>query len=161
MSPKRHQLLTWYMLFQASLLEETIKPRANLPPLLVHLHERRPEKLHYLGVSFGLTQELFRFWRKHNFYPFYVGQIPVTISNRTCHNRLTVLSVSPSVVLIAISFFQSAVTGEHTCMVLRPLNSDDIEVSESNKHGFLDPFYQGTIFCVFCSIYFTFLAETA
>ncbi|AQK92442.1 RNA cytidine acetyltransferase 1 [Zea mays] len=127
---------------KASLLEETIKPRANLPPLLVHLHERRPEKLHYLGVSFGLTQELFRFWRKHNFYPFYVGQIPVIISNRTCHNRLTVLSVSPSVVLIAISFFQSAVTGEHTCMVLRPLNSDDIEVSESNKHGFLDPFYQ-------------------
>jgi len=100
------------MLFQASLLEENIIPRANLPPLFVHLRERRPEKLHYLGVSFGLTQELFRFWRKHNFYPFYVGQIP------------------------------SAVTGEHTCMVLRPLNSDDIEVSESNKCGFLDPFYQ-------------------
>jgi N-acetyltransferase 10 len=65
------------MLFQASLLEENIIPRANLPPLFVHLRERRPEKLHYLGVSFGLTQELFRFWRKHNFYPFYVGQIPV------------------------------------------------------------------------------------
>ena len=65
------------MLFQASLLKENIKSRANLPPLLVHLRERRPEKLHYLGVSFGLTQELFRFWRKHNFYPFYVGQIPV------------------------------------------------------------------------------------
>ncbi|EEC68932.1 hypothetical protein OsI_37627 [Oryza sativa Indica Group] len=97
---------------KASLLEETVKPRANLPPLLVHLRERRPEKLHYLGVSFGLTQELFRFWRKHNFYPFYVGQIP------------------------------SAVTGEHTCMVLRPLNSDDIEVNESSKCGFLDPFYQ-------------------
>ncbi|XP_006663862.1 RNA cytidine acetyltransferase 1-like [Oryza brachyantha] len=97
---------------KASLLEETIKPRANLPPLLVHLRERRPEKLHYLGVSFGLTQELFRFWRKHNFYPFYVGQIP------------------------------SAVTGEHTCMILRPLNSDEIEVNESSKCGFLDPFYQ-------------------
>ncbi|RLN30293.1 UPF0202 protein [Panicum miliaceum] len=97
---------------KASLLEENIKHRANLPPLLVHLRERHPEKLHYLGVSFGLTQELFRFWRKHNFYPFYVGQIP------------------------------SAVTGEHTCMVLRPLNSDEIEVSESNKCGFLDPFYQ-------------------
>ncbi|KAF8716416.1 hypothetical protein HU200_026352 [Digitaria exilis] len=110
---------------KASLLEENIKPRANLPPLLVHLRERRPEKLHYLGVSFGLTQELFRFWRKHNFYPFYVGQISVMISNLTCHSRLT-----------------SAVTGEHTCMVLKPLNSDDIEVSESNKCGFLDPFYQ-------------------
>ncbi|KAG8045079.1 hypothetical protein GUJ93_ZPchr0008g12481 [Zizania palustris] len=97
---------------KAYLLEECIKPRACLPPLLVHLCERHPEKLHYLGVSFGLTQELFRFWRKHNFYPFYVGQIP------------------------------SGVTGEHTCMVLRSLNNDDIEVNESSKLGFLDPFYQ-------------------
>jgi hypothetical protein len=69
----------FFLFLQASLLEESIKPRANLPPLLVNLEDRRPEKLHYLGVSFGLTQELFRFWRKHNFYPFYVGQISVMI----------------------------------------------------------------------------------
>ena len=31
--------------------------------------------------------------------------------------------------MLIVVFFQSAVTGEHTCMVLRPLNSDDIEVS--------------------------------
>lgn len=98
---------------KASLLEESIQPRANLPPLLVNLQDRRPEKLHYLGVSFGLTQELFRFWRKHHFYPFYVGQIP------------------------------SAVTGEHTCMALSPLNSDDIKVGDDLiKSGFLEPFYQ-------------------
>ncbi|KAM0826019.1 hypothetical protein ACQ4PT_069157 [Festuca glaucescens] len=97
---------------KASLLEESIKPRANLPPLLVNLEDRCPEKLHYLGVSFGLTQELFRFWRKHHFYPFYVGQIP------------------------------SAVTGEHTCMALSPLDSDDIKGDDSIKSGFLDPFYQ-------------------
>ncbi|XP_051183316.1 RNA cytidine acetyltransferase 1 [Lolium perenne] len=98
---------------KASLLEECIKPRANLPPLLVNVEDRRPEKLHYLGVSFGLTQELFRFWRKHNFYPFYVGQIP------------------------------SAVTGEHTCMAMSPLNSDDIKVGgDSIELGFLEPFYQ-------------------
>lgn len=56
-----------------SLLEEKIMPRTNLPPLLVHLCERRSEKLHFIGVSFGLTRELFRFWRKHNFVPFYIG----------------------------------------------------------------------------------------
>jgi N-acetyltransferase 10 len=145
------------MLFQASLLEENIKPRANLPPLLVHLRERRPEKLHYLGVSFGLTQELFRFWRKHNFYPFYVGQIPVMISDLTCHSRPA--SCFMFCCAYCYFFFQSAVTGEHTCMVLRPLNSDDIEVSEANKCGFLDPFYQGTKF-LFCSILFAFLTET-
>ncbi|CAI9112679.1 OLC1v1013156C2 [Oldenlandia corymbosa var. corymbosa] len=97
---------------KASLLEENIKPRVDLPPLLVHLRDRRPEKLHYIGVSFGLTQDLFRFWRKHKFGPFYIGHIP------------------------------SSVTGEHTCMVLRPLNNDDIEAAGSDDWGFFGPFYQ-------------------
>lgn len=85
---------------KVSLLEENIKPRTDLPHLLVHLRERRPEKLHYIGVSFGLTLDLFRFWSKHKFAPFYIGHIP------------------------------SAVTGEHTCMVLKSLNSDDLEVGD-------------------------------
>ncbi|PIN13145.1 putative P-loop ATPase fused to an acetyltransferase [Handroanthus impetiginosus] len=97
---------------KASLLEENIKPRTDLPPLLVPLRERRPEKLHYLGVSFGLTLDLFRFWRKHNFAPFYISQVP------------------------------SSVTGEHTCMVLKPVNNDDIESSGSDELGFFSPFYQ-------------------
>ncbi|KAK6118419.1 hypothetical protein DH2020_047836 [Rehmannia glutinosa] len=100
---------------KASLLEENIKPRTDLPPLLVPLRERRPEKLHYLGVSFGLTLDLFRFWRKHNFVPFYISHVPVKISS---------------------------VTGEHTCMLLRPLNNDDIESSGSDQLSFLSPFYQ-------------------
>lgn len=62
---------------QASLLEENINPRTDLPPLLVPLRERWPEKLHYLGVSFGLTLNLFRFWKKHNFAPFYISPAPV------------------------------------------------------------------------------------
>lgn len=40
---------------------------------------------------------------------------------------------------------QSAVTGEHTCMVLKSLNNDEIEVGESGQSGFLAPFYQGEI----------------
>ncbi|GMH06651.1 hypothetical protein Nepgr_008491 [Nepenthes gracilis] len=97
---------------KASLLEENIKPRTNLPPLLVHLHERRPERLHYLGVSFGLTLHLFRFWRKHKFAPFFIGRIP------------------------------NSITGEHTCMVLKPLSNDDIEVDKSDQWGFFSPFYR-------------------
>ncbi|CAJ2676937.1 unnamed protein product [Trifolium pratense] len=97
---------------KVSLLEESIKPRTDLPHLLVHLRERRPEKLHYIGVSFGLTLELFRFWKKHKFAPFYIGQIP------------------------------NNVTGEHSCMVLKPLNNDEIEVDGSNQYGFYGPFYQ-------------------
>lgn len=71
------QFLLVFFFPKASLLEEQIKPRANLPPLLVPLRDRRPERLHYLGVSFGLTLDLFRFWRKHKFAPFYISQIPV------------------------------------------------------------------------------------
>ena len=70
---------------QVSLLEETIEPRKNLPYLLVHLRERRPEKLHYIGVSFGLTLELLRFWKKHNFFPFFIGHTPVKIKISSLH----------------------------------------------------------------------------
>ncbi|CAN6442176.1 unnamed protein product [Victoria cruziana] len=97
---------------KVSLLEESIKPRGNLPPLLVHVQERRPEKLHYIGVSFGLNWALYGFWIKNKFAPFYISQIP------------------------------NAVTGEHTCMMLRPLYTDDVELNEANDWGFLDPFYQ-------------------
>lgn len=44
------------------LLEECIEPRKKLPPLLLKLSERQPEKLDYLGVSFGLTESLLKFW---------------------------------------------------------------------------------------------------
>ena len=36
---------------QVSLLEETITPRHNLPPLLHKLSERKPEKLDWIGES--------------------------------------------------------------------------------------------------------------
>lgn len=47
---------------EVGLLEECIEPRKKLPPLLLKLSERRPEKLDYLGVSFGLTEPLLKFW---------------------------------------------------------------------------------------------------
>ncbi|KAF7135734.1 hypothetical protein RHSIM_Rhsim08G0031600 [Rhododendron simsii] len=97
---------------EVSLLEETITPRKNLPPLLVHLRERLPERLHYIGASFGLSADLFRFWKKHKFYPFYV-----------CDH-------------------QNNLTGEHSCIVLKPLNSADIENIEKGPVGFLSSFYQ-------------------
>eukprot|EP00898_Chlorokybus_atmophyticus_P002421 jgi/Chlat1/317/Chrsp1S03186 len=80
-----------------SLLTEQIKPRSNLPPLLMNLSERRPEHLQYVGTSSGLTQGLFNFWRKHDFQPVYLRQTP------------------------------NDITGEHTCIMLRPLRTDDVE----------------------------------
>ena len=35
----------------SKLLSETLKPRTGMPPLLVNLAERKPERLHYLGMA--------------------------------------------------------------------------------------------------------------
>jgi N-acetyltransferase 10 len=45
-----------------------------MPPLLQRLSERKPENLDYLGVSFGLTKDLLRFWKKQGFVPLYASQ---------------------------------------------------------------------------------------
>jgi N-acetyltransferase 10 len=82
----------------SQLLTEEVKPRAGMPPLLVNLSERPPEPLHYLGVSYGLTQQLYGFWRRAGFQPVYLRQSA------------------------------SDVTGEHTVVMLRPLEAPGLEV---------------------------------
>ena len=77
------------------LLTEAIAPRAELPPLLLSLSQRPPERLHWLGTSFGLTQTLYAFWHRLGFKPAYVRQ---TVND---------------------------VTGEHTAIVVRALEDAD------------------------------------
>lgn len=96
---------------KVSLQEETIVPKQNLPPLLVPVCERSPEKIDYIGASFGLTTELFGFWKKLKFFPFYISRNP------------------------------NDMTGECSCMVLRPLNLDQI-IDGSQPHGLTSAFYK-------------------
>ncbi|KAJ2913890.1 hypothetical protein MD484_g6524, partial [Candolleomyces efflorescens] len=79
----------------ADLLTEkpTIRSATSMPPLLQRLSERKPEPLDYLGVSYGLTSQLLRFWKRAGFVPLYLRQT------------------------------QSELTGEHTCVMVRGLNS--------------------------------------
>ena len=84
-----------------SLLEETLKARKNLPPLLLKLSQRKPEKLDYLGVSYGLTQPLLKFWTRSGFTPVYISQVA---------NNLT---------------------GEHTSIMIKPLKHDEENEDES------------------------------
>ncbi|KAI9286623.1 GNAT acetyltransferase 2-domain-containing protein [Umbelopsis sp. AD052] len=73
-----------------------IRDPRKMPPLLMRLSEKKPTRLHYLGVSYGLTQQLHRFWKKSGFVPLYLRQTA---------NELT---------------------GEHTCVMLNTLNSSDL-----------------------------------
>ncbi|XP_069755546.1 RNA cytidine acetyltransferase [Narcine bancroftii] len=86
-----------------SLLEETLTPRRNLPPLLLKLSERKAEKLDYLGVSYGLTSELLKFWKRAGYVPVYLRQTP------------------------------NDLTGEHSCIMLKILNEEEfMETAQKN-----------------------------
>ena len=83
---------------EVNLLEERIEPRASLPPLLLKLSERHPESLDYIGVSFGITEQLLKFWKRANFLPVYLRQTA------------------------------NDITGEHSCIMLYKVNSEQEDV---------------------------------
>lgn len=80
---------------KSTLLSDNIKVRdiLTMPPLFSKLSECRPQPLDYLGVSFGLTSPLHKFWKRASFAPVYLRQTP---------NELT---------------------GEHSCVMLRTLSN--------------------------------------
>lgn len=80
-------------LANSSLLDDNIHVRdiGSMPPLFGKLTERRPDVLDYVGVSYGLTPNLHKFWKRAAFSPVYLRQTP---------NELT---------------------GEHSCVMLRAL----------------------------------------
>lgn len=43
-----------------NLLEERVEPRTSLPPLLFELDQVKPDILDYIGVSYGLSEDLLR-----------------------------------------------------------------------------------------------------
>ncbi|KAI0032794.1 GNAT acetyltransferase 2-domain-containing protein [Vararia minispora EC-137] len=71
----------------------TVRAAEDMPPLLLRLTERKPESLDYLGVSYGMTSQLLRFWKRAGYVPLYIRQT------------------------------QSELTAEHTCVMVRGLNS--------------------------------------
>uniref|UniRef100_A0A2P2I1E9 RNA cytidine acetyltransferase n=1 Tax=Hirondellea gigas TaxID=1518452 RepID=A0A2P2I1E9_9CRUS len=47
----------------------------STPPLLSPLKERPAEPLHYLGVAYGVTQQLLTFWKRLGFTLVYISQV--------------------------------------------------------------------------------------
>ena len=89
---------------EASLTSETLKPRKLKKPLLNSVVEPEATQIvmagttrptiDFVGTSFGLTLNLFNFWRKNGFVPLYLRQT------------------------------QNDTTGEFTCMMLRASDSE-------------------------------------
>ncbi|KAF2435859.1 putative nucleolar ATPase Kre33 [Tothia fuscella] len=81
----------------ASLLQDNVKVRDinSMPPLFARLSERKPPLLDYIGVSFGLTLPLFKFWNRGGCTPVYLRQTA------------------------------NDLTGEHTAVMIRALGEDN------------------------------------
>ncbi|ANB12367.1 Kre33p [Sugiyamaella lignohabitans] len=79
---------------KATLATDVIKTKdpRTMPPLLLKLSERRPEALHYLGVSFGLTNQLNKFWKRAKFAPVYLRQTANELTGEHTAIMLKVLS---------------------------------------------------------------------
>ena len=79
----------------SNLLDDDIRIRdiRAMPPLFSKLNERKPDELDYLGVSFGLTAQLHKFWKRATFAPVYLRQTA------------------------------NDLTGEHSCVMLKPLSN--------------------------------------
>jgi N-acetyltransferase 10 len=82
------------------LSDEDIKPRKDLPPLLLKLSERPAERLNYLGVSFGVTPALFSYWKKAGFVPVYMRLTP---NELTGEHTMIMLYQSPETQEVAMS----------------------------------------------------------
>ncbi|GFY69743.1 RNA cytidine acetyltransferase [Trichonephila inaurata madagascariensis] len=73
---------------------KTLNSSFDNPSLLLQLQDLQQEPLDYIGVSFGLTLELFKFWKKNGFTPLYIRQT------------------------------ENEVTGENTCIMVKGLKSE-------------------------------------
>eukprot|EP00435_Cladocopium_sp_Y103_P027438 s3740_g6.t1 len=77
----------------AQLHEEELCPR-DVPPLLEAVSEVPPPyDLDYVGTSFGLTYELFEFWRRAGFRPVYLRQQPHAGTGE--HSTILVRALQP------------------------------------------------------------------
>ncbi|XP_026194546.1 RNA cytidine acetyltransferase [Cyclospora cayetanensis] len=74
----------------SEITSEQFKPRVTPPLLCPCSRSRPPFSVDYFGTAFGLTDQLLRFWSRRGFVPVYLRQQP------------------------------NDVTGEHSCIMLRP-----------------------------------------
>jgi N-acetyltransferase 10 len=79
-----------------------VRDPRKMPPLLTKLSEKRAQRLDYLGVSYGLTPSLHKFWKRAGFVPLYMRQTA------------------------------NDLTGEHTCVMIKALtDTEDSRVTNA------------------------------
>jgi len=90
----------------SNIYEEILRPKKKLKPLLLKLCEVSPNFINWIGTSFGLTNELYNFWKKNHMYPVY------------------------------LKLSENDITGEHSCIMLKAINlkHENENLHMSNLH---------------------------
>lgn len=145
---------------KSNLLKDEIKLRdaKTLPPLLLKLSEQPPHFLHYLGVSYGLTQSLLKFWKNNKFVPVYLRQTANDLTGEHSCVMLNVLEGREVNWLVAfandfhrrflslLSYDFNKFTSVHALSVIesskkaQELSQDEISVKELTKEQLDDTF---------------------
>ena len=114
--PNKHEIIrvTDAELESSTLQSDNIKVRDidSMPPLFSRLSERRPPVLDWLGVSYGLTPPLHKFWKRASF-------APVSLSNKA-----------------------NDLTGEYSCAMLRTVNNDSGNIDNAWLGAYSRDFHQ-------------------
>ncbi|ORZ25681.1 GNAT acetyltransferase 2-domain-containing protein [Absidia repens] len=89
-----------------------IRDPRKMPPLLAKLADKPSPRLDYLGVSFGLTSSLHKFWKRAGFVPLYMRQTA------------------------------NDLTGEHTCVMIKTLAEQGADAEDQHvaNAAWLDAF---------------------
>lgn len=106
------ELLTEYYEGKMINLDETAEKeqkategKKKLPPLMSRLCDIKPTKVDYIGTAYGLTKELFNFWKKNKFLPVY------------------------------LKLAENDMTGEHSCIMIRPTKDDTELLTEDDQNN--------------------------
>lgn len=126
----------------------------------VKCRDREPERVSYLGVSYGLTQQLYRFWKKSKFAPIYLRQTQVAFCGneeqegpyshskqfpsrnniyqvQRGKNALQQENVCDDILIFFLC--QNETTGENSCIMLRPIEASLL----TQQQDWLSPFVTG------------------
>ena len=112
--PRAHNSQESNMDVTSDIHTEKLKVRDvdTMAPLLLAMAEIPAPPVHWIGVSFGLTHDLMRFWKKSRFMPLYIRQTP------------------------------NDLTGEHSCIMVRTLEQTSLRYDPQWLTSFFADFRQ-------------------
>lgn len=87
-----------------------------MKPLLRKLSEVSPPSINWIGTSYGLTRELFQFWKKNEFSPVYLKQ---SRNDLTAEHNVIMLKGVEQEEQEVNSDWLSHFTSDFTCRFLR------------------------------------------